>query len=61
MRDMRTIAVAVVAAVLGVALAAVASAEISRRNDPDRTVQQQIEQIRDQQITEPDVVEYGQR
>lgn len=58
---MRTIAAVVTAAVLGVVLAVVASAEISRRNDPDRTVQQRIEQIRDDRLTEPDVVEYGQR
>jgi hypothetical protein len=51
----------VVAAVLGVALAVVASAEISRRTDPDRAVQERIEQIRDQRLSEPDVVEYGER
>lgn len=58
---MRTIAGVVTAAVLGVALGVVAAVEIGRRNDPDRTVQQRIEQIRNDRLTEPDVVEYGQR
>jgi hypothetical protein len=58
---MRTIAAAAVAAVLGAALGVLASVEISRRNDPDRAVQVRIEQIRDQRLSEPDVVEYGQR
>ena len=55
------IAAVVAAVVLGLALAGVASAVIIQQNNPDAGVQERITQLEDNRITEPDVVEYGQR
>ncbi len=56
---MRTVAGIVVSALVGVALAAVATFAIVQANAPDRAVEATIEKRDFRQA--PDVVQYGQR